>query len=114
MPLKPHNPKVVKISGPKVSKELTEVRLHRVVLLIDQQDEDAITIEVRWSQGYLEGEGEEEKYVASENGKFTFSGDDSNIPMKKPIGNTSLLEEIREAVWGMLHAKEKVPKGKLS
>ena len=111
MPLSPSSPVAVQVDGPKVEKNLTTYQILELAILLDPNNDAALTARVRWARGVMDGE----KFLAVDVQEARFNATQMATKIDSvTTGRLSLYAEVKNAVWQLLAEAGLVPAGTIN
>lgn len=112
MPLSPDSPNTQDVAGPVVSKNLTTIHITDFHVNINPNGVagSKVSLQVRWSEGYMDGEN----YCPVNHFNERFSGQDLEDTLNENTTGGSLYGEVKAKLYAWLQSQGKAPAGTVS
>lgn len=114
MPLSPDSPNTKEVTGATVTKNLNKMHIHELRIFINPNGpaDGKISAEVRWSEGYEDGNPA--VYYPVNHFSQQYSGHDFEAMVAANTTGGSLYGEIKNALWAWLQLQGHAPAGTIS
>lgn len=110
MPYAPDIPPTLEVEGPKVSKNLDTFHIVALQIVVNPNDPAATTVRINWVKGYTDGG----VFYPVENHNDLLQGEDVINKITENTTGGTIYNEVKNAAWEMLQARNLVPAGTIS
>lgn len=107
MSFTPDSPNSENIPGPPVAQGLNKLHILRMDIQLVPGDPDATKVDVRWAEGYMDGDDYKPVKLHSD----LLSGEDVAAKLAELTTGGSIYGEVKTALWDLLQSRGLVGSG---